>query len=187
MEELTKYYEELTAAYDNSNWFFRQNNDCAHNATIIRVMLEKATSINMFCGKMSVFKKDFYTKVEERYPGYGSILKDKVAGALRSFLKKNNANLTVVMENYDENVFDDFIISAEEFKTALPVHLYALKDYLLSKSELPHFSFTENERMVRIETDKESHEAICKIGGSVVPNKLTQSFATLVSHSRKLA
>ena len=163
-EKLNKYYNTLCEAYDRNEWFFAQNEDRAHNAVIMLVMLEKSNYIKMFCGEMSVFRNSFYDEIEKEHLGQGVELKRRMADALRRFLNREDSTLKIVMEFFDKAFFSDTIVPKTFFVSNSNVELSALPKELAGKLNIPHLAFTEDERMVRIELDKDTHEAICKIG-----------------------
>lgn len=184
---LEEYYNELTEAYKKNAWYFITNEDRAHNATIMRVMLENATKICMFCGELSVFREGFYTHIDND-GGQGQLLKGNVAAALLSFLKKEGTELSIVMEKFGKDLKEDFILSSEDLKEIRKIKLYALDKSFSEGEDLSHFSFTENEKMTRIELNEDTHEAICKIGENNLVNNtgltLDSSFKVLVKHSK---
>lgn len=186
-DKFEKYYQELCQAFDNNEWHFTQNRDRAHNATIMRVMLEKADSIKMYCGELSVFRKSFYRHINTDYPGYGEIVKGQVEKALNSFLERPKSRLTIIIENYSEEIFNDFIIDPEKFKRSLAVEITYLPENVKNKNEIPHIVFTADERMVRLELNKKTHEAICKIGFCEEVSSTTKPFNTLLELSTKIA
>lgn len=184
---IEKYYKNLCDAYDRNEWFFTQNEDRAHNATIMRVMLEKSEDIRMYCGEMSVFRESFYNHIEREHSGLGSELRSKVADALGKFLKKTNSRLQIILEEYDKSIFNDLIIPFRELNSSLGVEIYRLPDEIGNKKEIPHVAFTRDERMVRIELDKTSHEAICKIGTGEDVESPTPAFERLLKLAKLTA
>lgn len=187
-QTIEKYYTELCEAYDRGTWYYTKNSDRAHNAAIMLVMLEKAKDISMFCGQLSVFRKSFYRRINEQYPGSGQELLDHVATALSSFLKKEGNRLTILLENYSKKILTDLIISKDELIRSLAVDIYALPDYIGNKGSIYHVAFTEEERMVRLELDKTGHQAICKIGEKTETNySPTVSFKRLLNRAEKVA
>lgn len=186
MNEIDKYYTQLSQAYDSNECFFAQNRDRVHNAIITRVMLEKAQSIHMFCGSLSVFTKEFYNKFSNDYSAEViNDIKSKITTSLGEYIKDENKELVIILENQNSNLADDFIIPYENFKKSRNVKLYVIEDFVLSKSKLNHFAFTEEEHMVRLETDKKDHEAICKVGGAS-DGKFSHAFENLLTVSKRI-
>ncbi len=161
--ELTEYYERLCKAYDSNEQLFITNHARAHNALIMRVMLEKAKEVNMYCGEMSVFRKGFYDHIRREDTALGNEMEQTMATVLTNFLTKPSKQLSVLFENYHDRYLDDLIVPLEIFKGST-VKLKKLPDTIANKRYIPHISFTGNERMVRFELDKDTHQAVCKIG-----------------------
>ncbi len=161
--ELTEYYERLCKAYDNNEQLFITNHARAHNALIMRVMLEKAKEVNMYCGEMSVFRKGFYDHIRREDSALGSEMENMMATVLTDFLTKPDKQLSVLFENYHDSYLDDLIVPLETVKES-NVKLKKLPDTIANKRYIPHISFTGNERMVRFELNKDTHQAVCKIG-----------------------
>lgn len=172
------YYNELVNAYDHNDWFYAENTDRMHNATIMRVMLEKASKIYMYCGELSVLRDSFYSHIEKQNRELGISLKEDVSKAFDEFIKNRSNSLEIIMENYSEDFFRDLIINKELLKGENVKILY-LPDAIEIKKNLPHIAFTQDDRMVRIELNKETHEAICKIGTDKDERPLSESFNRL--------
>ncbi|MDE7431241.1 MAG: hypothetical protein K2N34_04925 [Lachnospiraceae bacterium] len=186
-EILDKYYQELCEAYDRNEWYFTQNEDRAHNAIIMRVMMEKASNIRMYCGEMSVFRKGFYRHVDEKYPGKGSELMNKVSEALLSFLDRDNANLAIVLERFDEDILNDLIVPRKKFQMSLGVKLFVLPEEIGNKNAIPHLAFTNDERIVRLELNKQTHQAVCKIGEGEDMKMVSPIFERLMKLAKPIA
>lgn len=187
MEDLEKYYKKLCDAYDLNEWYYTQNKDRAHNATVMRVMLEKSSDISMYCGEMSVFRKGFYRHINEIYTGKGDELKEHVSSALKNFIEKDRASLRIIVENFKDEILNDLIIPREEFATSLAVSIYQLPDEIGNKRNLPHIAFTTDERMVRLELNKITHQALCKIGTGYDGEKVSPIFNRLLKLARPVA
>ncbi len=172
MTDILTYYNTLKEAYETDKLYLSRNTDTAHNAMIMRLMLEKSTKIYIYCGKMSVFRRDFYDGLTaSNLPG--EEIKSLVVEALNNFLKRKNSALEIILESEcDYSNLDDLIVDAREFRKK--ANIYYLPDSIKNKSQLKHFSFSGDEKVVRIETDKSQREAICKIGlDSHLPSPLS--------------
>lgn len=187
-QELQTYYEELSNAYDHNQWYYTMNSDRRHNAIIMLVMLEKADKIRMYCGEMSVFRKDFYQEIYKSYPQSAQELMDRMSKALEKFLNRENSHIDIILENFSPELLDDLIVPKRLFMSRLGLDLYFLPDSIGNKKEIPHIAYTDDDRkMVRIETDKKTHEAMCKVGttdGVVSPSR---SFEKLLKLARRVA
>lgn len=162
MEDVFSYYDVLKSAYEKNKLLFRKNSDCAHNAMIMRLMLEKSRHISMYCGEMSVFRSAFYNKIKESDSAAGERIETEVRKALVGFLAKEDSSIDIILENEPACLFNDFIVPYADLKDK--VHLAYLPGYIDNKSSIGHFSFTEDEKIVRLELDKKEHVALCKIG-----------------------
>lgn len=186
--EIKEYYNQLSLAYKSDEWFYRQNEDRAHNAAIMLVMLENATEISMFCGEMSVFRKRFYEYINQAEPGLGDELRNSISEALLRFISDPNKKITIILEDFSDVYLSDLIIPKDKFLYSPSVKILSLPDDYIGKESIFHVTFTENEHMVRLEINKDSHEAICKIGGSLeqAPKTLANSFHALLKRALPL-
>ena len=165
-----KYYETLQNKFNSNKADFELNENRAHNATIVRFMLDNSNNINMYCGEMSVFRNNFYRYINENTPNnelLGDYLREKLIKSLSSFINRENSMLNIYLEKFSNDYFDDLIdlrIFSEGI-TAGKIYVYKLNDKLLLKSGLSHISYTDT-NIVRMERDKYTHEAICAINVS---------------------
>jgi hypothetical protein len=185
-QNINEYYEELLKAYVSGEWYFAQNKDRAHNATIMRVMLEKATEIRMFCGEMSVFRKGFYRHIQKDNPELAQYLMDNVREALRGFLSRCDTRMTLILEEYNKEYWADTILPRSEFLNSLGFELLELPDYIGNKKSLSHITIADDERMVRLEVDKTTHEAVCKTGKTEGEFTPTNIFANLLKLAKPI-
>lgn len=184
---LDQYYRDLCEAYDRNEWYCTHNEDRAHNATIMRVMMEKSSNIRMYCGEMSVFRKGFYRHVEEKYPGKGPELMNNVSEAFVDFLKRDNAKLSIVLERFEEDFLNDLIVPRKQFQMALGVKLFVLPEEIGNKDAIPHLAFTNDERIVRLELNKTTHQALCKIGVGEDVDMVSPIFDRLLQLAKPIA
>lgn len=180
LEDIKKYLTELTDAYDEQKLFFRDNTDKSHNAAIMLVMLQKSHDIKMYCGKMSVFRNGFYNDIANDDEATSEYLRARMASALSSYLK-DGKSLKIILENKPENI-NDTIIPKSELESAFKNNhfmLSALPDGLISKKGIDHFSYGDNQRILRWETDKVDHQATCRIGVEPISSSAEDIFTRL--------
>jgi len=163
MNEVERYYSELLSAYDNNSLIYRDNTDRIHNAAIMLLMLTKGSSIKMFCGEMSIFRDEFYNEMANTDAPASKHWKEKITAALSDFLSDENRSLEIVVENYSDSMLDDFLLSKGVIDKA-PISIFQLPDSIKNKHDILHFSLTGDERIVRLETEKKNHTAICRVG-----------------------
>lgn len=163
MNEIDEYYNRLLQAYDNNEVLYCDNTDRLHNAAIMRLMLEKGSEILMYCGEMSIFRDAFYEEIAKKSAEESEKWKKIITSALKSYLSSKSKSLEIVMENYNVDILNDFLLSKEEIPN-LPITIYQLPESIGNKSDIQHFSLTSDEKIVRLETAKKDHTAICKIG-----------------------
>lgn len=168
-------YQEIQAYYDSLNDAFRSqqesnkfNNDRSHNATVLRFMLDHSQTIKMYCGELSVFRKDFFDHVVKNAELHeGEKIMEAMNQSLRNFLSKTNTHLTIVVENYTSGILDDIV--EQDFVTAVKsgkVELRKLGDDLTFKKVLNHFTVTDS-KIIRAEQSKEEHSAVCTMNSDV--------------------
>ena len=156
-----EYYNELvTAAKEPTKPYYCYNKDRAHNAAILSAMFNTSNKVKMFCGSMSIFRKEFVNKIgkdEDKY--IMSVLADN----LKKFAGKENASLEIIVEEYPEMGFSD-LIDEETLGKMMDtgtLKLYKLGDVAFKES-IPHFTFA-TPCFVRSEQDKVEHTALCGI------------------------
>lgn len=180
MGKLYEFYDKLAAAYDKDELVFENNFDRGHNAAVMLLMLRKSKRISMVCGSMSVFRKSFYRYIREDYPADGERMEEEIRESLRSFISRSDTKLRIILENPTGKEFDEFLIPIEEF--CQNAEIYKLK-WDRDMPELGHFSFTEDEKIVRLENNKETHEALIKIGNWDKEEKAAPLFDKLILQS----
>ena len=167
MDEILDYYKTLREAYENNSLFFGTNRDHAHNAMVMRLMLEKSNNISMFCGEMSVFRKKFYDKIRENNPELGDRIEKIMIDTLNEFVRKDNAIINIILTSFKSDYLEDLIVDGDSFvKVARIMYLPKLSypGYDNAVDLMNHFSFTEDRRISRVETKADEHEAILMIG-----------------------
>lgn len=171
IQELDTYYESLYKKFKSGNPDFELNHDRAHNTTIERFMLDNSLVINMYCGEMSVFRNNFYEYINKDNPSeseesekLGDILKKKLIESLERFIKKQDTQLCIFLEKFDESYFRD-LIDRDIFTNGVhlgKIKFFKLDDELLLKKGLSHVSYTDS-NIVRMEKNQSTHEATCAI------------------------
>lgn len=181
LEEIKAYLKELRDAYDNQKLFFRDNTDRSHNAAIMLVMLQKSHDIKMYCGEMSVFRNGFYDYIQKDDEATAEYLRTEMASALSSYLNNGN-NLNIILEEYKPHYLNDTIIPRTELESAMAQNhflLETLPNGLMSKKGIDHFSYGDGQRILRWETNKENHQATCRIGVEPISSSAEDIFARL--------
>lgn len=162
--ELQRYYTTLVRNYNSRVCLSVANSDRAHNATIIRFMLDTSQNINMFCGEMSVFRKNFYTHIGRNHIGLGQKVKDDLVKSLQSFVERGTGKLNIVLEKFSYSMFKD-LISQNVFRTGVQsgvISFRVLNRRAILAAGLSHCTFTDK-GIVRMEVDQDSHSAICSV------------------------
>lgn len=194
IEELDNYYQTLCDKLDSKQFDVVLNNDRAHNTTIMRAMLEKSQTINMYCGEMSVFRTGFYSHINKNNPTAGTEqlgdhLKNKIASALQGFIKRPNSELNIYFERFDDSYLQD-VIDEEIFRSGRQqnkINLFKLDDSLFLKTGIAHTSYTPDSHILRIERDAQAHEAVC---GLNIPDNILElvssTFTKMASAGKKI-
>ncbi len=169
-QDLEDYYKRLQESYDSKKASFHYNSDRSHNVMIVRLMLDNSSRLDMFCGQLSIFREGFFKKIRDTYTerenqieDISAKLKDALTDSIKRFLKKENAVFNVIFENYKKEYLNDLI--CDELSDGIregKINLYQLDDKLPNKEDLYHFAYTDS-KIIRLEQDKEQHNAICTI------------------------
>ena len=190
LDFFAKYYQDLQAAYDSSEICVRYNKDRAHNSIVMCFILDKSKTINIYCGKMSVFRNNFYRRIDAEHEkdnvGLGRQLKSEFEKRLRKFLSAEDSVLRIIAETKIES-FDDFLCN-EELKNALEQNKLDLF-YLPEESELvgffTHFSFSDDSNLYRFEDDMENHSALCCFNDIKTIEEYQNNYYTLMSYAEQ--
>jgi len=164
VESMISYYQVLKENYESGKPGMKFNKDRAHNSTVQRFMLDISREIKMFCGQLSVFRNGFYNYISEDSNELSEMLKNEIINSLSSFLIKEDSKLIIIFENFKKDYLKDLIVS-ETFLQGIKdkkILLFKLKDNLKDKKNLNHFSISDK-KIVRVEQDKEQHNAVCTI------------------------
>ncbi len=174
IEELNNYYDSLCDKYKRGKTEIVLNADRAHNSVIEKFMLDFSTNIKMYCGEMSVFRDGFYTHIDENNKHndckdvfIGKILKENLCTSLINFINKPDTTLRIFLDRYEKSFFDD-LIEKTIFRRGIvegKISLYKLKDNLFKNNKAFHMSIADD-KIIRLERDIDTHEAICTIHAS---------------------
>lgn len=155
--ELQRYYDKLQSYYQSGELRSLQNEDRSHNATILCFIMNTAKEVNMYCGEMSIFRKNFYSYVDD----IGFALKNDVVDALNMFIERPDVKLNIIVENYSDNFLAD-VISQEAFSRGIDskkIFIRKLNKNSVVTEGLTHCVYTDT-RCVRIEYDIKQHSAM---------------------------
>lgn len=164
-KDLDNYYAELKKYLASGKVHSIPNSDRAHNATILRLMLDESDTVNMFCGKMSVLRDSFYNQIsKDNDEKLGSSQKDLMIQTLGKFLSRPNTRLNIIIEKLSSQNFSD-LISSSIFKMGLrsgKISLRKTDNRLIVTEGVSHFTYTKR-GIVRIEIEQEPHTGICTV------------------------
>lgn len=183
-EELEMYYQKLKSAFTYSgNASSHYNSDRSHNAMVMCFMFDNSSSIDMYCGQLSVFRENFYGHIKEYYGDdqISNYLKKRLVSSFNNFIQQSNSSFNVIFESDNEDYSKD-LICKELFLEGIEnekIHVYKLDDNLSFKQDLYHFSYT-NSQIVRLEEDKIKHSAICTINDVAIYDSAKNSFSKLL-------
>ena len=175
------YYQKLKDAFESKGQSTIFNNDRMHNATIMCFMLDHCNKINMYCGEMSVLREKFYDKIEEKERNE---FKERISDKITRFLSEEGKQFNIIVENYDVDNANDLIckdVIRDGIKNK-KISIKCLKDSYPYKGNSDHFCIAD-EKMVRLEIDKEDHTAMCVFNDTDYTKLFTESFAKLNNYS----
>lgn len=180
------YYDSLKAQLEGGEPVTESNHDRIHNAAIMKLMLDKGGKISMFCGEMSVFRKDFYDCIaKESSVTEAEEIKSDLANSLLSFLADGDNKLDVLLERKVDGLLDDMIISKADVENALKretLDIKRLRDDFLCKEQLSHFC-SSSSKMVRVEDNKTTHEGIFVGNDAEMLAESKTCFSNLSAHA----
>ena len=165
IEDIRRYKAVLEKKLADYNTDMEENDDCVHNAVVNTVMLENCNEIKMYCGQMALFHNKFYDRVEKETKSSECADESKkmFLTSLSNFISRPNTHLTIFVENHDEIASED-MLNRSLINTALQqntIEIFKVNENLIFKSSLQHMTVGDKNRMVRWETDKQSHSAQC--------------------------
>ena len=161
---MQQYYEELKEYLNSGNLKSSDNKDRKHNTTIVRFMLDTSKSIKMYCGKMSVFTNSFYQHIENDNadsPGIGDALKEYLIESLENFINREDVNLDIIVENYEDKIFDNLICKSIFLKGILEkkISIRKIDKQLMFTDVIAHSVFTDRHTM-RQEQNQDKYSGI---------------------------
>lgn len=181
------YYDSLTEKLESKRLVAETNHDRIHNSAIMKLMLDHGGQIDMFCGSMSVFRDDFYNDIKRDNPeGSEAEIKSMLANSLTSFLAKDGSRLRVVQEHSMERLPDDLIVSKSVFESAMregKLEIYSLESNFLWKDMMSHFAISSVAGMMRMETDKTTHEGMFIANAEATSKLANTTFDKLLEKS----
>lgn len=183
-KEIEAYYKDLEEAYNSKKESNRFNKDRSHNATIFRFMLNKSKNVYMYCGELSILRKNFGDYVKEDCgEEEGRKIMQAMYDSFAAFLSDKEKKLRIILENSASfSVFKEDLVLKDLFVKALEegqIELRALGDDLTFKEGLNHFTFTDSQ-IVRIEQDKIQHSAICTMNENQYFKSIKSTFDNLL-------
>ena len=184
LEDLNKYYDEFTSIAQQGLDTRVYNINRAHNAVVMRVILENAKTVRMYCGEFSVFRSEFAEKIktndivntesDENKQAFITNLYD----SLEKFLERGGT-LDAIIENPGVNFTDEMVYRTiiKKYVDKGQVRLHTFKDGFKNYKGAFHFTLGDN-IMYRRESDRELHDAICcfnnKKGAAVFVTRFDQ-------------
>lgn len=183
-KEIEAYYKDLEEAYNSNKESNRFNKDRSHNATIFRFMLNKSNNVYMYCGELSILRKNFGEYVKEDCGEEdGRKIMKAMYDSFVAFLSDKEKKLRIILENsVSFSAFKEDLVLKDLFVKALKegqIELRALGDDLTFKEGLNHFTFTDSQ-IVRIEQDKIQHSAICTMNEDKYFKSIKSTFDNLL-------
>lgn len=139
---------------------------------IFRAMLDTASTIQMFCGEMSILHNDFYDKIDtqevagsfDKIADVGNRIKALVIGSLKAFLEKQKSKLTIYVQHPEKLSVTDFI-NTNVILNGIKTEKLSINEFDPTKiliNRISHVTITDL-RTVRMETNPESHEGLCAV------------------------
>ena len=163
--DIHRYKEVLELKLSEQQADMEENDDCVHNVVVNSVMLENCQDIRMYCGQMALFHNKFYDRVEKETGNdrCAKEAKNIFTDSLKGFIARPNSHLSIFVENPDKINFND-LMESDTIKDAMKrnvIEIFKVDGNLIFKSTMQHMTVGDKNRMVRWETDKESHSAQC--------------------------
>lgn len=179
------FYDEVNSAVTNNQLNFFKNSDRRHNAAILRVMLNYGNDISLYCGEMSILRNGFYEHINNDYPMEGDYIRPLISEAFQNFVNGNH-RIRIILEDYNPAYFDDLIFDIGVLRNP-NVELYTLPEGNSMKREIKHFSFSDDQRIVRLEElGHDNHQATCMTGTEEPIDSIYNAFNGLLSIARRI-
>ena len=162
---LKEYYEMLTQKARTKDAERFANADRAHNVVVMRVMLENAKSIKMYCGELSIFRKEFADKVNDSIEWDDELVNDfdlmkGLYSALALFLEKGNTFEAIIENPSDLEKEDIYKYILKKYIDKGQVYLYTFQNNYEKTPNAFHF-LLGNDHMYRRENNHYERSAIC--------------------------
>lgn len=181
--DLEKYRRELTDRVKSPEASSLSNRDRAHNAMIEAELLTQCSRVRMYCGEMSVFRGRFYNHIAKSHGNeIADYCRDAMRSAVESFLSRPGTTLDVIVENYRDDLTDDLIFPRQLWRQALSdskITLRRLDNPSILKGCIAHTASGDGNKILRVEMDKDKHEAICLFNAD---KKVTRSCNDLLDN-----
>lgn len=193
--EYKRHIESLASAKENSQGSDEVvfNDSVIHASLIMTCIFENSTTINMFCGKFSVFRKAFEDKIDAMLKDnyYDDIRESEIfrsfhpyqdsISALRNFLERGG-QLTVVLEENPLELQEEPIWNDIRQYIGRNLVFYKRNENL---GKLPHFAIGDD-RYYRLENNQIERTALCAFDDKETVRTLGDGFLTIKSESKKI-
>lgn len=187
-----EFYNDLKEAYDSGTPSFFNNKDRVHNAAIMKLMFDTSDEVKMYCGEMTVLRNNFYEHIThdaksqeesdnlneidnknlkdevKEEENIGEKAKEKVSEAFTKFLKDKKGKLTIYLETFKPEYLEDIIFDKDLLKN--PNLIINVLPKEVKAQGLAHTACTNDQSIVRIETNAVDHQAICRVNKPAEPN-----------------
>lgn len=188
IESLDSYYKKLVDAFNSKKESIVINDDRAHNAMVMRCMMENSDHIDMYCGKMSIFRKSFYDAISDCHSvEIADSIREQIVNAFKTFIEKDNSSINIIFEDFKRDYLHDVILG-DYFKMFIQrgkVSLFKLGDDSFLKDSINHFCFS-NTRIIRRELDKEKHNATCTMNSQDEYDFASRNFDRIKAFSKTI-
>mgnify|MGYP006981672742 CR=1 FL=1 len=193
--EYKEHIESLASAKENSKGSDEVvfNDSVIHASLIMACILKNSRTINMFCGKFSVFRKAFEDKINTMLNDefYDDIREKEIfksfhpyqdsIGELKNFLQRGG-QLTVILEENPLELQEEPIWNDVCQYVGRNLIFYKRNDNL---GKLPHFAIGDD-RYYRLENNQIERTALCAFDDKETVKTLGESFLTMKSESKKV-
>lgn len=188
IETLDIYYKELVDAFNSRKESIVINDDRAHNAMVMRCMMEYSGHIDMYCGKMSIFRKSFYDAIRDCHSAkIAESTRGHIIKAFKTFIEKDGSSINIIFEDFKKDYLQDVILG-DYFKMFVQrgkVSLFKLGEDSFLKDSINHFCFSDT-RIIRRELDKEMHNATCTMNSQDEYDFASRNFGRIKTFSKPI-
>lgn len=178
---LTDYNEKVEKNAEEAKNEVFWNDNIVHNVIIMKEMFKHSNEIKMYCGKGSIFRKEFADKVKRKIKEEEKISPDYIDNLytqINSFLERNG-KLTIILEKEDS--LSDVAGKIESNMKKGNVFIYKLNDEYRPQF---HFSIGDGDKYRR-EIGAEEHNAFANFhdeGDKI--ESLEKQFQLLLQYSK---